>query len=98
MHFFSLDIYNGKYADFLERIKNPTQKTLIFTPNPEILLRASKDPDFLGVLKQATYNTPDGNGLYTGTMMQEGRSFFVSCLLTFFQKKKIQNQYGELIK
>lgn len=71
MHFLSLDIYKGKYADFFDLIKNPTQKTLIFTPNPEILLRASKNPDFLNILKQATYNTPDGNGLYVGTMIQE---------------------------
>jgi UDP-N-acetyl-D-mannosaminuronic acid transferase (WecB/TagA/CpsF family) len=64
MRFLSLDIYQGKYQDFLVLIKNATKKTLVFTPNPEILLRASRDPEFLEILKQADYLTPDANGLY----------------------------------
>lgn len=43
MNFLNLDIYTGKYDDFLNLLKNPIKKTLVFTPNPEILLKASKD-------------------------------------------------------
>jgi UDP-N-acetyl-D-mannosaminuronic acid transferase (WecB/TagA/CpsF family) len=61
MHFFTLDIYNGRYREFLEIIKNPTQKTLVFTPNPEILVRVSRDREFLDILSQADYLVPDAN-------------------------------------
>lgn len=71
MNFLGLDIHNGKYSDFFGIIKNPTKPILIFTPNPEILVRASRDEGFLDMLKKATYLTPDGNGLYVGAMMQE---------------------------
>ena len=98
MNFLNLDIYNGKYDDFLNLLKNSTKKTLVFTPNPEILLRASKDEWFLGILRQATYNTPDGNWLYVGSLIQEGKSFLSAWFSLFFQKKQIQKKYGELIK
>ena len=61
MQFLSLDIYNGRYSEFLDLIKNPTTKTLVFTPNPEMLVRASYDSEFLDILGKATYNTPDAN-------------------------------------
>lgn len=53
-------------------LKHPVKKTLVFTPNPEILVRANSDPEFLSLLKKADYNTPDANGLYVGSMIQEG--------------------------
>ncbi len=98
MNLFGLDIYNGKYGDFLELIKDPTKKTLVFTPNPEILLRVSRDPEFLDILKKADYLTPDANGLYVGQMMQEGKWFFLAGFRTFFQKESLRKQYGELIQ
>jgi UDP-N-acetyl-D-mannosaminuronic acid transferase (WecB/TagA/CpsF family) len=82
----------------LDLIKNPIEKTLVFTPNPEILVRASQDADFWSILKKATYNTPDANGLYVGAMMQESFGFFRAGVTTFFQKSQIQKKYGELIK
>lgn len=51
MQFLGLHLYVGKYLDFIELIKNPKGKTLVFTPNPEILLRASKDSEFLQLLQ-----------------------------------------------
>ncbi len=98
MQFLWLSIHHWKYRDFLELIKNPAEKTLVFTPNPEILVRASRDPDFLEILQKWTYNTPDANGLYVGSMMQEGISFFHAGLATFFQKNQLKLKYGELIK
>lgn len=98
MNFLSLDIYEWKYQDFLESIKNPQEKTLIFTPNPEMLLRAERHESFLDVLKKATYLTPDANGLYTGALIQEGSWYLSAFLQTLFHKKILRERYGELIK
>lgn len=98
MQFLSIHLWKGKYLDFLELIRNPQKKILIFTPNPEIFVRASRDEIFLDFLQRATYLTPDGNGLYVGAMMQEGIGFFRAGLRVFFQKKEVAERYGELIK
>ena len=95
---FNIPLYNGTYTDFLKIIENPIGKTLVFTPNPEIFVRASRDSEFMEILGQASYNVPDGNGLYVGYMMREEKSFFTSALRTFFCKKSVQDEYGELIK
>lgn len=95
---FNIPLYNGSYSDFLAMIQNPIKKTLVFTPNPEIFVRANRDTEFMDILKQATYNIPDGNGLYVGYMMQEGRGFFSAGFRTFFDKKGVKNDYGELVK
>ncbi len=95
---FNIPLYNGTYSDFFTKIQNPEKKTLVFTPNPEIFVRASRDSEFMDILGQATYNAPDANGLYVGYMMREGKSFFTSALRTFFCKKHIRETYGELIK
>ncbi len=98
MNFFSISLYCGKYIDFLGSIKNSTQKTLVFTPNPEIFVHASRDESFLEILKKATYNTPDGNGLYVWALIMQWYGFFRAWIQTFFQKKGLQSQFGELIK
>ena len=95
---FNIPLYNGTYSDFFGIIQNPVSKTLIFTPNPEILVRVSRDSEFVEILTQATYNVPDANGLYVGYMMQEGKSFLMAGLRVFFMKKLVQAEYGELIK
>lgn len=95
---FDIPLYNGTYSDFFATIQNPTEKTLVFTPNPEIFVRASRDIEFMDILKQATHNIPDGNGLYVWYMMQEGRWFFSAGFRTFFDKRGVKNEYGELVK
>lgn len=70
---FDIPLYNGTYSDFFAKIQDPKGKTLVFTPNPEIFVRASRDDTFMDILTRATYNVPDGNGLYIGYMMQEGK-------------------------
>lgn len=98
MNIFDLPLWHGKYADFLALIQQPAGRTLVFTPNPEILYRAHFDPEFMQILQHATYNVPDGNGLYVAEMMQAGRGFFASCLRVFLQKRSVYEAYGELIK
>lgn len=98
MNFLGLDIHNGIYWTFFDIIKNPEKPILVFTPNPEILVRANQDSEFLAILQKATYLTPDGNGLYVGAMMQEWVSFLGACFRVLFQKNQIEEKYGELIK
>ncbi|MBC7498166.1 WecB/TagA/CpsF family glycosyltransferase [Candidatus Gracilibacteria bacterium] len=98
MQFLGLDIYNGRYSEFMESIKNPIKKILVFTPNPEMLVRANSDVEFLDILKKADYNTPDANGLYVGSMIQEEIGFLRACFILLFAKKKLRVQYGDLIK
>ena len=97
MKFLSFDIYHGRYAEFLETIKTPEKKTLVFTPNPEILLRASKDREFLDILKKADYLTPDANGLYTASLIQEGSGYISALFQTFVRQRRLREKYGERI-
>ena len=78
-------------------IKTPEKKTLVFTPNPEILLRASKDREFLDILKKADYLTPDANGLYTASLIQEGSGYISALFQTFVRQRKLREKYGERI-
>jgi N-acetylglucosaminyldiphosphoundecaprenol N-acetyl-beta-D-mannosaminyltransferase len=98
MNLLWLSLHQWKYLDFLNLIKNTDKKLLVFTPNPEIYVRASRDSEFEDILKKADYNVPDGNGLYVGYMMNEWMSFFHAACVTFFEKKKVNEKYGELIK
>ncbi|MBT4722535.1 WecB/TagA/CpsF family glycosyltransferase [Candidatus Falkowbacteria bacterium] len=54
---------------FVEKIKQAisnNKQFKIYTPNPEICLRAEKDEDFRHVLETADFNMPDGYGLKLG--------------------------------
>jgi len=44
---------------------------LVFTPNPEICLKAEKDEDYSKVLNEADLNIPDGVGLKVGAEILE---------------------------
>lgn len=98
MKIFNLSLYNGTYDDFFEKILSVKSPTSVFTPNPEILYRAYHDADFMAILSSASYNVPDGNGLYVAEMMSEGKSFFSACREVFSRKKSTYKKYGELIK
>jgi UDP-N-acetyl-D-mannosaminuronic acid transferase (WecB/TagA/CpsF family) len=82
----------------LEKLKKPTKKTLVFTPNPEMLLRAEREESFLHTLQKADYLTPDANGLYVGALIGEGSGYISALFRTLLAKKNLRNLYGELIK
>jgi len=44
---------------------------LIVTPNPEIIVRAGKDAEFLNILQQADLSLPDGIGVVIGTRFRK---------------------------
>lgn len=62
-----VNVSNAKTTDVLEylftNIQKTGQKTAIFTPNPEILVYASKHNNYKDVLNQALVNLPDGQGI-----------------------------------
>ncbi|MEK6455942.1 WecB/TagA/CpsF family glycosyltransferase [Caldifermentibacillus hisashii] len=45
-----------------ERIEKK-EKTFVVTANPEILMKANEEPDFMQLIQQATYITADGIGI-----------------------------------
>lgn len=98
MQFLSLHLWKGKYRDFLQITLHPSKPTLIFTPNPELLLGAMKDASFLQILSRSDYLIPDGNGLYVASEMQNGETYFRACQRVFCSRKQIVKKYGELIQ
>lgn len=98
MRLLDLDIYSWTYRGFLSRVTHPEKKTLIFTPNPEMLLAASRDPGFLQILRKADYLTPDGTGLYLAALMQDGYPALSAGWKMLTSKRWISEKYGDLIK
>lgn len=47
----------------VENFRARGQKFTIFTPNPEIVLEATRDEKYRDILNSATFNIPDGVGL-----------------------------------
>jgi N-acetylglucosaminyldiphosphoundecaprenol N-acetyl-beta-D-mannosaminyltransferase len=63
---FGIPINSLSYREVLEHIEkiiSDNRKSYIVTVNPEMVLRAYKDKNFLGVLKSANIRTPDGIGI-----------------------------------
>lgn len=53
--------------EYIEKLLTKTHKKIsIVTPNPEILIRAYKDPEFKKLLNRADIALPDGIGLVVG--------------------------------
>lgn len=46
---------------------NNNGKSMIFTPNPEMVMEARKDREFMEVLNSSTMNIPDGIGIIYGS-------------------------------
>ena len=62
-------IYDRFFGDLMEMKKT----SIVFTPNPEILLKSREDKEFKNFLKQADYLLPDGIGLYIAAQIVERR-------------------------
>lgn len=48
------------------RLEKPSEKVAIFTPNPEIIVRATKDKEYRDILNSAQVALPDGIGVLLG--------------------------------
>jgi UDP-N-acetyl-D-mannosaminuronic acid transferase (WecB/TagA/CpsF family) len=60
MQIFRIEIDKLKYKDFFENILKLQKQNIVFTPNPEILLKTKSDNEFKSLLNKANYLTPDG--------------------------------------
>ncbi len=65
----------------------------IYTPNPEIIMKAYRDPDYRGVLNRADMVVPDGIGVVYGSKIvkkpvrERVAGFDLSCALLTFAAK-----------
>lgn len=74
--FFGINFIKSSYEDCLREIQVRLvegQKTLIVTPNPEILYAASRDTELQKILKSAQIALPDGVGIFVGYQIVSSR-------------------------
>ena len=62
-------ITKEKLNEKIENLLNSKQQTKIFTPNPEIIIKAQKDKKTKDILNSATISIPDGTGVIWGAKM-----------------------------
>ena len=55
-----------------KKLRSKTQ-TVIFTPNPQILLKAQNSPTYQKELNSATINLPDGIGIVLASKLRKGK-------------------------
>ncbi|MBE6534970.1 MAG: WecB/TagA/CpsF family glycosyltransferase [Ruminococcaceae bacterium] len=58
-----------EYLSLIERRLKSSKRTLIFTPNPQILLKCKKDKKALRILRKANILLPDGIGIILASYM-----------------------------
>lgn len=104
MKIFNITLDNLKYIDFFKQITRFEKQEIVFTPNPEILLKTILDKEFESLLKKATILTPDGIWLYIAYQMLEESSPTMRVLKIpvyfyhlFFNKHKLYEKYWERI-
>ena len=104
MKIFDIPLDTLNHTDFFAKITKFEKQNIIFTPNPEILLKTQDDEEFKNLILQADYKTPDGMGLYLGFQMLEEKNRFLRFLKTpyylyqlFFHKQKLYKKYWDRI-
>ncbi|MDD2871552.1 MAG: WecB/TagA/CpsF family glycosyltransferase [Candidatus Gracilibacteria bacterium] len=105
MKIFGININKLKYKDLLNNIKQLETQKIVFTPNPEILLKTKTDTEFKELLNKANYLTPDGIGLYIAFQILDNNfGKWLNTLLIpyyffnlFVRRKYLYNKYGDRI-
>ena len=72
----SVNICASSEKDILFTVNKRLSKvrqTIIFTPNPQILLRAQRSTSYQKILNSATINLPDGVGIVLASKMRKGK-------------------------
>jgi N-acetylglucosaminyldiphosphoundecaprenol N-acetyl-beta-D-mannosaminyltransferase len=59
MKIFNTKLDKLKYNNFLSELLKLDKQNVVFTPNPEILLKTKTDLEFEKLLSRANYLTPD---------------------------------------
>lgn len=105
MKIFSIKIPNLKYKNLFEKITKFEKKTVVFTPNPEILLKIKTDKEFENILKQADFLTSDWIWLYIAYQILDNKFWKIINFLAlpyffsnlFFRRKYLYEKYWERI-
>lgn len=50
-------------------LQDPNKKAIVFTPNPEMVMAAQKDSEFMEILNESTLTVPDGIGIVYGSKL-----------------------------
>jgi len=105
MQIFWIKLDNLKYKSFLKKLIKFDKQNIVFTPNPEILLKTKTDLNFKNLITQANYLTPDWIGIYLGFQIIDNNFWkFVNTMLIpyylfniFFRKQYLYNKYWDRI-
>ena len=105
MQIFDIQIDKIRYRDFLKQITKLDNKAIIFTPNPEILLKTLVDREYKNLLLKADYLTPDGIWLYIAFQILDNKYWaLVNTFLLpyfffnlFFRRKFLYEKYWDRI-
>lgn len=105
MNIFWLTLSKETRKNVLNKLLSFSGKSMVFTPNPEILLFAKKDREFLVMLQRANYLLPDGIWIFLAyQIMQSKKHILLDILLLpfyilklFIQRKSLYLEYGEKI-
>lgn len=105
MEIFWIKLDKLNYDDFLKELTKFDKQNIVFTPNPEILLKTKVDNEFRKLVKKADYLTPDGIGLYIGFQIFSNDFWkFINFLLIpyfffnlFFRRDFLYKKYWDRI-
>ena len=99
------------YKDFFSEITKLDKKSIIFTPNPEIILKTLEDEEFKKMILSADYLLPDWTWLFIASQIIDIKNKFkwliwvlLSIILlpvfvfnVIFRKKSLYIKYGDKI-
>jgi len=104
MEIFWININKLNYKKFLSEITKFEEKNIIFTPNPEILLKTTDNKKFKSLIKKASYLTPDWIWLFLAFQIIDSNSKLLSIILLpyyffniIFRKNYLYKKYWDRI-
>lgn len=105
MKIFWIEIPKLKYKELFEKITKFEKQNIVFTPNPEILLKVKTDKEFENILNKADFLTSDWIWLYIAYQILDNNFWkFINFLLLpyflfnlFFRRKYLYEKFWERI-
>ncbi len=106
MEIFWLKISKLKKDTLFKKIVKFNKRNIVFTPNPEILLKVNIDLEFKKISDKANYLTSDGIGLYIAYQILESKSNYILLNILklpfyifnlFFRKDYLYKKYWDRI-
>jgi len=105
MQIFWIKLDKLKYETFLNVLLKLDKQKIVFTPNPEILLKTKTDKEFKELLKNANFLTPDWIGLYVAFQILNNNHWRIINIFLlpyfffnlFFRRKFLYSKYGDRI-